>query len=275
MVLAGPPPWQGPAFGRTRLKSRMAKNAVECALSERETGHADFATRRYARSRRVKGANRLRGLRIRPRFWPFLISSDAGRCLEGSAPFVRRPPVQLDGEGIAREAAHAGARQRRLDGATPSRWRKALEFGISRRPSAARGSEALAKRLVRESRAPGIQHGPAPWGGRAFRIRCFFAIRSRIRRRTIFVMALVDPLGWAEAGLPRFGAKRNAPAYAGAFRVRSELESLASQRFHRVLRLAALEGMRPARNVRSTLMPTRTMAACHGSEATSATSNSE
>ena len=39
--------------------------------------------------------------------------------------------------------------------------------------------------------------------------------------------------------------------------------------------LAALEGMRPARNVRNTLMATRMTAACHGSEATFATSNSE
>ena len=41
------------------------------------------------------------------------------------------------------------------------------------------------------------------------------------------------------------------------------------------LRLAALEGMRPARNVRNTLMAIRMTAACHGSEATFATSNSE
>ena len=39
--------------------------------------------------------------------------------------------------------------------------------------------------------------------------------------------------------------------------------------------LAALEGIRPARNVRNTLMATRMTAACHGSEATFATSNSE
>ena len=39
-------------------------------------------------------------------------------------------------------------------------------------------------------------------------------------------------------------------------------------------RLAALEGMRPAKNVRNTLMPTSTRAACHGSAATFATSNS-
>lgn len=38
--------------------------------------------------------------------------------------------------------------------------------------------------------------------------------------------------------------------------------------------LAALEGMRPAKNVRNMLIPTSTRAACHGSNATFATLNS-
>ena len=38
---------------------------------------------------------------------------------------------------------------------------------------------------------------------------------------------------------------------------------------------AALEGMRPARNVSNTLMPTRAIAACHGRIATFSTSNNE
>lgn len=37
--------------------------------------------------------------------------------------------------------------------ATPPRWQKALEFGISRCPSLVRGSEVLAKHLVREGHA--------------------------------------------------------------------------------------------------------------------------
>ena len=36
----------------------------------------------------------------------------------------------------------------------PSRWQKALEFGIPRHPSSAHRGKALAKRLVRENRAP-------------------------------------------------------------------------------------------------------------------------
>ncbi len=51
----------------------MTENVVECALTERKTESVSFATRRFARSRRAKGADRPRRLRIRPRFPPSLI----------------------------------------------------------------------------------------------------------------------------------------------------------------------------------------------------------
>ena len=66
----------------------MTENAVECALVERETGHANFATRSFARSRRAEGADRPYGLHIRPRFLSFPIQPGAGWALEEFTLFV-------------------------------------------------------------------------------------------------------------------------------------------------------------------------------------------
>ena len=100
MVLADPPPWCRLVFRKHPAKPQMTENTVECAVAERETGHADFATRRFARSRHAKGADRSRRLRIRLRFLSFLILAGAGRSLEGSVPFMQRPPMQLHGKRV-------------------------------------------------------------------------------------------------------------------------------------------------------------------------------
>ena len=61
----------------------MTENAVECAVAERETGHANSATRRFARPRRAEGANRPSRLHIRPRFRSFLIRPGPGHVDAG------------------------------------------------------------------------------------------------------------------------------------------------------------------------------------------------
>ena len=105
-------------FGSIRPQSRMTENAVECAVVEHKTGHADSATRRFARPRRAKGADRPRRLHIRPRFRSFLISPDAGWALEESVPFMRRLPFSPMASGSARKAVHGGTLQRRFNDGT-------------------------------------------------------------------------------------------------------------------------------------------------------------
>ena len=72
----------GWSFEGIRPEPQMTENTVECALAERETGHANSVTRRFTRPRRAKDANRPCGLHIRPRFRSFPIQPDAGWSLE-------------------------------------------------------------------------------------------------------------------------------------------------------------------------------------------------
>lgn len=71
-------------------------------------------------------------------------------------PFMKRAPIQSDASGSGK-AACVGACQRWLNSVTSFQWQKTVEFGISRRLSAARGSEVLAKRLVAENHAPTLR----------------------------------------------------------------------------------------------------------------------
>ena len=82
---------------------QMTENTVECAVAERGIRHTNFSTRRFARSRRAKGADHLRGLHIRPRFRSFPISP--GWSLEESDPFARKPSATPDPERRAGRAA--------------------------------------------------------------------------------------------------------------------------------------------------------------------------
>ncbi len=108
----------------------MTENTVECAVAGRENERANFATRRFARPRRAKGADRPRGLHIRPRFRSFPIQHGAGRssgrtrslCTEASLqwrnlPFNEEAPFNPIASGPAGKAAHSGVRQRWFDGA--------------------------------------------------------------------------------------------------------------------------------------------------------------
>ena len=70
---------EGWSFGSIRPKPQMTENMVECAVAARETERANSATRHFARSRRARGANWPRGLRIRPRFRSFAIQLGAPR----------------------------------------------------------------------------------------------------------------------------------------------------------------------------------------------------
>ena len=109
--LYGKPPLalRKPAHGHPEREKRaeptMTENAAECAVAEGETGRVNSATRCFSRSRRAKGADRARGLHIRPRFRSFLIQHGAGRssgrtrslCTEASllgetSRLTRRPP---------------------------------------------------------------------------------------------------------------------------------------------------------------------------------------
>ena len=60
----------GPAHDEaaSAVKPQVTENTVECAVAECKIEHANFATRRFARARCAEGANRPRGLHIRPWF---------------------------------------------------------------------------------------------------------------------------------------------------------------------------------------------------------------
>ncbi len=101
-------------------RPQMTENAVECALAERETGLANSATRRFARPRQAKDANRPCKLRIRPRFRSFLISPDGW-------PLGRIRSLHEEASRPARW--QAGRLERLHTGAPTVVWRRA---GLSR-----------------------------------------------------------------------------------------------------------------------------------------------
>ena len=96
-----------------------------------------------------------------------------------------------------------------------------------------------------------------------------FAVSLK-KLRSVEDRSLRRCLGFGRGRLRRDSEQRDATGARQAAPLRHSLLSASTGSFL----LAALEGMRPAKKVRNTLMPTSTRAACHGSAATFATLNS-
>ena len=138
-------------FGSIRPQSRMTENAVECAVVEHKTGHADSATRRFARPRRAKGADRPCRLHIRPHFRSFLISPDGGWSSRRTRSLCENAPIRPAASGSARKPACIGARQR---------WFRPLPASPCRKVP--RGTRAGGRRL---GCGGGRQRAPFPLPG--------------------------------------------------------------------------------------------------------------